>query len=60
MSLQMPLVCNGYGNYEPIQALNGDMFCVDKDGFSVTSYLNETPNCNLHLYYEINSVYGYN
>lgn len=53
LSLQMPLVCNGYGNYEPIQTLNGDLFCVDNDGFSVTNYLNEIDSCSPYLYYEI-------
>ncbi|KAG4072873.1 hypothetical protein HA402_002616 [Bradysia odoriphaga] len=52
MSMQMPLVCDGYGNYESIQTLNGDLFCVDRDGFSVTHYLSDMPSCSDHLYYE--------
>lgn len=55
----MPLVCNGYGNYEPIQTLNGDLFCVDNDGFSVTNFLNKIDSCSKYLYYEVNIVYGY-
>lgn len=58
MSLQMPLVCNGYGNYESMQTLNGELFCVDSDGISVTNYLKEIPSCSSYLYYQINSVYG--
>lgn len=58
ISLQMPLVCDGYGNYESIQTLNGDLFCVDKDGFSVTNYLNGITDCRPYLYYQINNVFG--
>lgn len=55
--LNFPLACNGYGNYEPIQNINGQYFCVDQDGFAVTDYLNVSSssqqiNCNQFLYYD--------
>lgn len=53
--LNFPLACNGFGNYEPLQNINGHLFCIDEDGFSVTDYLNisssqEEINCNQYLY----------
>lgn len=58
--LSFPLACNGYGNYDPIQNLNGKYFCVDQDGFAVTDYLNITSaiglDCTQYLYYSVRPV----
>lgn len=56
--MNFPLACNGYGNYDKQQHLNGQSFCVDADGFAVTDYFNMSSsttqqiNCNQYLYYE--------
>ncbi|KAJ6643176.1 hypothetical protein Bhyg_08132 [Pseudolycoriella hygida] len=53
------LICDGYGNYKPIQSINEHVFCVDSDGFNVTERKSEIDSCSQFLYKEINPVYGY-
>uniref|UniRef100_A0A7G3AZM0 Putative thyroglobulin type i repeat protein n=1 Tax=Lutzomyia longipalpis TaxID=7200 RepID=A0A7G3AZM0_LUTLO len=52
--LTLNLQCNGQGNYANPQDLNGELFCVDRDGFVVSDFYppgTETVDCNNHLYY---------
>lgn len=45
----------GNGNYEKTQGFNGKIFCVDRDGFSVTSYYDSVIglDCDQFYYYEV-------
>ncbi|CAD7082149.1 unnamed protein product [Hermetia illucens] len=49
------LACNGNGNYESIQDINGQFFCVDRDGFAVSVPIetDHAPDCEKYIYYEI-------
>ncbi|GAB0090429.1 Thyroglobulin type-1 domain-containing protein [Sergentomyia squamirostris] len=52
--LALTLQCAGNGNYNTLQDLNGQIFCVDRDGFVVSDIYppdTETVDCNQHLYY---------
>lgn len=53
--LGFTLSCMGNGNYEKTQGFNGKIFCVDRDGFSVTSYFDSVIglDCDQYYYYEI-------
>lgn len=48
------LRCKDNGNYDRIQDQNGKMFCVDDDGYAVSSLLEPTTglNCDIFIYYE--------
>ncbi|XP_058460510.1 uncharacterized protein LOC131436066 [Malaya genurostris] len=35
--LEMVLLCEGNGNYRTLQDRNGELFCVDRDGFEVAT-----------------------
>lgn len=50
---ELQLVCNGNGNYEPIQSINKQFFCVDKDGYAITGYFDsgDNLNCEQYMYY---------
>lgn len=54
--MNFPLSCGGNGNYDPIQDMNGQYYCVDRDGYAVTGYI-PLPSvvgldCKQYLYYE--------
>lgn len=54
---EMQLTCDSYGNYDTIQQTNRQTYCVDRDGYAVSDYLNASVsqiNCNAYLYYEQN------
>lgn len=53
--LGFTLSCMGNGNYEKTQGFNGKVFCVDRDGFSVTNYFDSIIglDCDQYYYYEI-------
>ncbi|KAG4070333.1 hypothetical protein HA402_006475 [Bradysia odoriphaga] len=53
--LSLTLSCTGNGNYEKTQGFNGKIFCVDRDGFAVTSYFGSVIglDCDPFYYYEI-------
>lgn len=50
------MACSGNGNYDPNQDINGQHFCVDRDGFAVTGYFALASvvgfDCKQYLYYE--------
>lgn len=54
--LNFPLACSGNGNYDPNQDINGQHFCVDRDGFAVTGYFSLATivgfDCKQYLYNE--------
>lgn len=54
--MNFPLSCNGNGNYDTIQDINGQYFCVDRDGFAVTDYITLQSvvgfDCSQYLYYQ--------
>lgn len=45
--------CKENGNYESIQDHNGKIFCVDREGYAVTSLMQYQPglDCDMFLYY---------
>ncbi|CAG9804770.1 unnamed protein product [Chironomus riparius] len=47
------LRCKDNGNYEPTQEQNGRIFCVDRDGFAVSSFMAPSADidCNQFIYY---------
>lgn len=45
------LQCGGNGNYITKPDLNGELFCVDRDGFVVRNYITESDECDRHMYY---------
>jgi hypothetical protein len=51
--IQFNLICSYVGNYEPIQSVNGKVFCVDKYGFAVSDVMDPHPglDCNDYIYY---------
>lgn len=53
--LTMTLICQGNGNYQTMQDINGRVFCVDNDGFAVSGYFESTDglNCDDYLYYKM-------
>lgn len=49
--LMQSLQCGGNGNYITKPDLNGELFCVDRDGFVVRNYITESDECDRHMYY---------
>lgn len=45
--------CRDNGNYESVQAQNGFVFCVDRDGYAVTGLLRAGSDldCDQFFYY---------
>ncbi|ETN64940.1 hypothetical protein AND_003307 [Anopheles darlingi] len=46
----MELACESNGNYVPLQSRNGDLFCVDPDGFIVAQNVTSEQNCNEFIF----------
>uniref|UniRef100_A0A182TCP7 Thyroglobulin type-1 domain-containing protein n=1 Tax=Anopheles maculatus TaxID=74869 RepID=A0A182TCP7_9DIPT len=44
------LACGGNGNYEYSQDQNGQLFCVDSDGFVVTTEVAPNESCDKFIY----------
>lgn len=44
------LACGGNGNYEYSQDQNGKLFCVDSDGFVVTTEVAPNESCDKYIY----------
>ncbi|XP_053664762.1 thyroglobulin-like [Anopheles marshallii] len=47
---KMELACEGNGNYVPLQSRNGELFCVDPDGFVVAENVPEQTNCEQFIF----------
>ncbi|XP_049293905.1 uncharacterized protein LOC125769285 isoform X2 [Anopheles funestus] len=47
---KMELVCEGNGNYAPLQSRNGALFCVDPHGFVVAENVPEQTNCEQFIF----------
>ena len=47
------LRCRNNGNYESVQDQNGKIFCVDRDGYAVSSLMESESdfNCDKFFYY---------
>lgn len=48
--LQLELLCEGNGNYATLQERNGELFCVDKDGFVVAERVQPETNCEEFMF----------
>lgn len=51
---QLPLSCSSNGNYALLQDLDGDTFCVDRDGFVVSPTFKTAiheDECKKYVYY---------
>lgn len=47
---KMALACEGNGNYVPLQSRNGELFCVDPDGYVVAENVPEQTNCEQYIF----------
>lgn len=45
------LQCGGNGNYYTKQDINGDLFCVDRDGYTVRNNVTLYEECEKYIYY---------
>ncbi|XP_019933156.3 uncharacterized protein LOC109623117 isoform X2 [Aedes albopictus] len=48
--LQLELLCEGNGNYATLQDRNGELFCVDRDGFVVAERVQPETNCEEYIF----------
>ncbi|KFB47139.1 AGAP005942-PA-like protein [Anopheles sinensis] len=46
----LELACEENGNYMPLQSRNGELFCVDPDGFIVAQNVPSQANCNEYIF----------
>ncbi|EDS29715.1 conserved hypothetical protein [Culex quinquefasciatus] len=47
--LELKLLCDGNGNYAKLQDNNGELFCVDRDGFVVASAVSPEDDCSAYV-----------
>ncbi|XP_058828729.1 uncharacterized protein LOC131688468 [Topomyia yanbarensis] len=48
--IDMVLLCEGNGNYKTLQDRNGELFCVDRDGFEVASQVSSDTECGQYMF----------
>ncbi|XP_055628408.1 uncharacterized protein LOC129769900 isoform X2 [Toxorhynchites rutilus septentrionalis] len=48
--LQFVLECEGNGNYQMLQSRNGNLFCIDRDGFEVANNVEAEEDCSAHMF----------
>lgn len=48
--MTLELLCEGNGNYATLQDRNGELFCVDRDGFVAAERVTEDTDCQEYIF----------